>query len=90
MANQVVSLAYYVFRAKKAGASQEELSTVDVPYSDVLSQHVNLENAAELWSEMNEADDALVPLSEIDVAQTDYLDVVAQIFNAVSFRKLGG
>lgn len=88
MANQVVSLAYYVFRAKKAGASQEELSTVDVPYSDVLSQHVNLENAAELWSEMNEADDALVPLSEIDVAQTDYLDVVAQIFNAVSFRNV--
>lgn len=84
MANQVVSLAYYVQRAKKAGATCEELSVVDEPYYDILLRHVDLAKASEWWAEGY--DDPLVPLSEIDIAQTDYLDIAAQIFNGVHFR----
>lgn len=86
MANQVVSLAYYVHRARKAGATCEELSVVDENYYDILTRHADLAKASALWAEMYDANDPLIPLSEIDIAQTDYLDIVAQIFNGVHFR----
>ena len=86
MANQVVSLAYYVSRARRNGATREQVVAEGAEYHDLLPRFVNLGQARTAWEDMFDPDDALVPLSEIDVPQTDYLDIAEQLFNGVSFR----
>lgn len=86
MTNQVVSLAWYVFRAKKAAIPKEKLTESD--YQDILSMVVDLEAAENIWQETHEEEDVLLPLSEIDLTQTDYLDVVEQIYASVSYGKV--
>lgn len=83
MTNQVVSLAWYVFRAKKTGVPRENLTEVD--YQDILPTVVDLVAAEGIWQASHEEGDALLSLTAIDLTQTDYLDVVAQIYAGVSY-----
>ena len=85
MASQIVSLAFYAQQAKKGGATAEQLSGEE-SYLDVLPRYVNFTKAQAAWDLVFEADDVLVPLSEIDVAQTDYREIVDQIFRGVPFQ----
>lgn len=83
MTNQVVSLAWYVFRAKKTGVPRENLTEAD--YQDILPTVVDLVAAEGIWQASHEEGDALLSLTAIDLTQTDYLDVVAQIYAGVSY-----
>ncbi len=86
MADQVVSLAYYVSRAKKDGVTRESLSAEGTDYHEVLSAKINVPKLVDSWNEVN--DDALLPLTEIDLTQTDFLDVVSQIYTGTPYREV--
>ncbi len=86
MTNQVVSLAWYVFRAKKTGVPREKLTEAD--YQDILPTVVDIVTAASIWQDSHEEAEALLPLPAIDLTQTDYLDVVAQIYAGVPYGEI--
>ncbi len=81
-ATQVVSLAYYVFRAKRAGVSHDDFHNGG-EYHAFLESKIDLKVAAEIWAETN--DDVLVPLWEIDLPETDCLDIVDQIYRGFRY-----
>ena len=87
MATKVVSLAYYADRAKRTGVSHDDFRNGG-EYLDFLPSKVDLEKVADLWANMFDPEDTLVPLNEIDLPQTDYLDVVDQLFRGVSFQNV--
>jgi len=87
MAAEIESLAYYVFRARKAGVPKESFSA-DGDYHDQIPEMVDLAAASSLWHEMHDADNELVPLSDIDIPQVDFLDIAEQIFNGVDYGKV--
>ena len=87
MAAEIESLAYYVFRARKAGVPKESFSA-DGDYHDQIPEMVDLAAAESLWHEMHDADNELVPLSDIDIPQVDFLDIAEQIFNGVHYGKV--
>ena len=86
MKNQIVSLAWYVFRAKKTDVSKEKLTESD--YQNILPTVVDLEGSETIWQASHEDSDVLLPLSEIDLTQTDYLDIVEQIYAGVLYEKV--
>lgn len=83
MTNPIVSLAFYVSRAKRTGATVDELKAGE--YEEVLAEKVDFTKAAELWEEMDEGR-PLISLADIDLSQTDYLDIVDQVYNGTPFR----
>jgi hypothetical protein len=85
MSNSVISLAYYVSRAKRAGATAEALKAGD--FEEVLAAKVDFAAAASLWEEMDERE-PLASLEDIDLGQADYCDIVDQIFRGTPFRKV--
>ena len=82
MTTQVVSLAYYVFRAKRVGVSHDDFHTGG-EYHAFLESKIDLNDAANLWAETS--DDALVPLWEINLSETDCLDIVDKIYRGVHY-----
>lgn len=85
MKKPILSLAFYVFRARRAGATAEVLKAGE--YQAVLPGLVDLAAAAAHWEDSDE-EFPLMPLADIDVAQTDYLDIVDQIYRGTPFRKV--
>ena len=85
-AGDVKTLAYYAFRAKKAGVSKEDLTAND--YRVQIPAKIDLSVAGNLWSEMHNADDMLIPLDQISLDQSDFNDIADQIYNCVPFREV--
>ncbi|MBQ7190275.1 MAG: hypothetical protein IJR99_12765 [Kiritimatiellae bacterium] len=82
--DDVKSLAYYAFRAKKTGVSIGGLTAGD--YHVQIPDKVDLAKAKNLWEEMN--DDALLPLDAIDLPQNDFLDIADQIYQGIHYREV--
>ncbi len=87
MADQIVSLAYYASRAKRKGVDAADLMSGG-DYHDLLPKRIDYAAERELWQEMFNSDDDLVPLSDIDLMQADFLDIVDQIYRGVPFREV--
>lgn len=85
MANKVVSLAYYIFRAKNKGVDASVLKS-NGDYHDLLPRLIDCAAATALWREMFGGDDEFVSLDDIDLPQTDYLDIAEQVCQGVLFR----
>ena len=51
MATDVLSLAYYVSRAKKSGVAKNELAA-DGDYHDLLPCKIDVQAAVSLWNDM--------------------------------------
>lgn len=86
MANSVVSLAYYVSRARRARIEQNELKS-QMDFCHFLQTRIDVSAAIGLWNDMYE-DDPLVSLDVIDMAQTDFQDIVDQIYRGVDPRSV--
>ena len=85
MATDVLSLAYYVSRAKKSGVAKNELAA-DGDYHDLLPCKIDVQAAVNLWNEMY--DDLLMPLPDIDLPQADFLDIADLIYNGMPFDQV--
>ena len=85
MANEVVSLAYYVSRAKRAGVPQEELKQ-QADFIRYIEERIDISRARALWDEMY--DDPILPPNQISLSQTQFQDVVDQVFRGVDLRQV--
>ncbi len=85
MADQVVSLAYFITQARNNGVTAEELK-VPGEFWQVLGGRIDLERAVASWQGVF-GDDALVPLDEIELTKSDYLDLVDQIYRGARFME---
>lgn len=86
MSAEIRSLAYYASRAKKAGATKGCLSAND--YHTSISSQIDLAAAVELWTEMYDESDVLVPLEDIDLPQTDFIDILEQLYSGKPFGQV--
>jgi hypothetical protein len=84
MEDQVVSLAYYIDRARRKGAAAEALKAGG-DFRDVLAGHIDVEKVRASWKEMFE--DELVSLVDIELTESDYLDMVDQVYRGVKFTE---
>lgn len=84
MADQIVSLAYYTFRAKRTGVDASDLMSGG-DYHDLLPKRIDYAAERERWLEMFDANDDLVPLNDIlnanDITVTSRRPVTYQYAN---------
>ena len=84
--DDVKSLAYYVFRARKVGVSKEDLAVGD--YHAQIGDTLDMSVEQGIWSATHLDDNVLVPLDQISIDETDYLDILEQICNGVPYDKV--
>ena len=87
MATDVTSLAYYASRAQFGGIAKEKLATAE-DYHELLPAKIDVPASVNLWNMMYGAANTLMPLSDIDLPQADFLDILDQIYNGVPFDKV--
>ena len=85
MANQVVSLAFYAFQAKRAGVSQADLKAQS-DYQGYLEGKVDTARCRAAWDLCH--DDSLEPLGQIELSVTDFQDIVDQVYRGTDPSKV--